>query len=117
MDTKLRAWWSFRQGLDGSLMGKTAREVLTWTGWSRSVAGASRYLTLFARSGLHRAAVDTEIAKLKSAIVKALSEGVKKGLTTTLPLAFGLLQSEGAIRSVRSCVHRASQIGGNLSKA
>jgi hypothetical protein len=172
MDSKLRAWWSFRQGLDGSLMGKTAREVLTRTGWSRSVAGASPYLTLFARAGLRRAEVDGEMAKLqihelpsargctyivpaddfalalkvgenfssktevaaarklgvtaaeiatlKSAIVKALSnepldpdalrtsvgnaarslgpEGVKKGLTTTLPLALGLLQSEGNIR-------------------
>src|SRR5580700_136800 len=65
MDTKLRAWWSFRQGLDGSLMGKTAREVLTRTGWSRSVAGASPYLALFARAGLRRAAVDAEMAKLQ----------------------------------------------------
>jgi hypothetical protein len=172
MDTKLRAWWSFRQGLDGSLMGRTAREVLSCTGWARSVAGASPYLALFARAGLRRAEVDTEmaklqihelpsargctyivpaedfplalkvgenfssktelatarklgvtdteIAKLKSAVLKALNnepldpdalrtsvgnaarslgpEGVKKGLTTTLPLALGLLQSEGAIR-------------------
>ena len=172
MDNKLRAWWSYRQGLDGSLMGKTAREVLTRTGWSRSVAGASPYLALFARDGLRRAEVDAEMAKLqihelpsargctyivpaedfalalavgenfspktevavarklgvtdaeivklKSAVAKALNkepldpdalrtavgnaarslgpEGVKKGLTTTLPLALGLLQSEGAIR-------------------
>jgi len=172
MDSKLRAWWSFRQGLDGSLLGKTAREVLNQTGWSRSVGGASPYLTLFARAGLRRAEVDAEMAKLqihelpsargctyvvpsddfalalkigenfssktevatarklgvtdaeitklKSAILRALStepldpdalktkvgsaarnlgpEGVKKGLTTTLPLALGLLQSEGAIR-------------------
>lgn len=172
MDTKLRAWWSHRQGLDGSLMGKTAREVLNQTGWSRSVGGASPYLTLFARAGLRRAEVDAEMAKLKihelpsargctyivpaehyalalkvgqnfsaktelatahklgvtdsevarlkAAILKTLDaepldpdalrgkvgnaarnlgpEGVKKGLATTLPLALGLLQSEGGIR-------------------
>lgn len=172
MDTKLQAWWSYRQGLDGSLMGKTAREVLTRTGWSRSVASASPYLALFARAGLRRAEVDAEmaklqihelpsargctyivpaddfalalkvgenfssksevatahklgvtdaeIAKLKSTILKALAkepldpdtlrtsvgnaarslgpEGAKKGLTTTLPLALRVMQSEGAIR-------------------
>ncbi len=172
MDTKLRAWWSYRQGLDGRLAGQSAREVLRQTGWSRSVGGASPYLTLFARAGLSRAAVDAELAKLeihelpsargctyavpaehyalalkvgqdfssktelatarklgvkdseveklKAAILKALGsgplepdalksavgnaarslgpEGVKKGLATTLPLALGLLQSGGDIR-------------------
>jgi hypothetical protein len=65
---------------------------------------------------------DAEIGKLRAAVVKALDagpldpdaiktkigtaarnlgpEGVKKGLTTTLPLALGLLQSEGMIRRV-----------------
>jgi hypothetical protein len=136
------------------------------------VGGASPYLTLFARAGLRRAAVDAEMAalkihelpsargctyivpaddfalalkvgenfsskteiatarklgvtdaevtKLKAAVLKALDagpldpdavrakvgnaarnlgpEGVKKGLTTTLPLALGVLQSEGEIR-------------------
>src|SRR5579862_7454744 len=62
MDPKLRAWWSHRQGLDGSLAGQSAREVLNRTGWSRSVGGASPYLTLFARAGLRRAAVDAELA-------------------------------------------------------
>src|SRR5580698_6225065 len=174
MDPKLRAWWSHRQGLDGSLAGHTAREVLNLTGWSRSVGGASPYLTLFARAGLRRATVDAELAsmkihelpaargctyvvpaeqyalalkvgqnfsakteiatakklgvtdaeveKLRAAVLKALDsepldtdairtkvgnaarnlgpEGVKKGLTTTLPLALGLLQSQGEIRRV-----------------
>lgn len=174
MDTKLQAWWSHRQGLDGSLTGQTAREVLQKTGWSRSVGGASPYLTLFARAGLRRQDIDTElakakihelpsargctyvipadhyslalkvgqnfsskteiatskklgvtdaeIAKLRAAVLKALDgepldpdalrskvgsaarnlgpEGVKKGLTTTLPLALGLLQSEGEIRRI-----------------
>jgi hypothetical protein len=38
MDAKIRAWWSHQQGLDGSLAGQTAREVLKQTGWSRSAA-------------------------------------------------------------------------------
>lgn len=174
MDAKLRAWWSHRQGLDGSLLGQSAREVLSKTGWSRSVGGASPYLTLFARAGLRREQVDAElagagihelpsargctyvvpaedyalalkvgqkfsakteiavakkfgvtdaeIAKLQTAIVKALESGpldpealrgkvggaarslgpeaAKKGVTTTLPLALGQLQSDGEIRRI-----------------
>jgi hypothetical protein len=172
-EEKLRAWWSHRQGLDGSLAGQTAAEVLARAGWARSVGGAAPYLTLFARAGLRRAAVDAalanveihelpcargctyvvpavdypvalaagvpfaddeikvarklgvtdaEIGKLRSAVFKALAEGpldpdalkkklggavrnlgpegVKKGLTTTLPVALGLLQSSGEIRRV-----------------
>jgi len=64
MDAKLRAWWSHRQGLDGRFMGQTARQVLNQTGWSRSVGGASPYLTLFARAGLRRAEVDAAMANL-----------------------------------------------------
>jgi hypothetical protein len=170
---RLRAWWSHRQGLDGSLQGKTAVEVLERSGWARSVGGVGPYLTLFSRGGIDRkkadAAVarlqihelpsargctyvvtkqdfalalkvgegfgdgdmkaaaklgvtDKEIRKLCNAVVKALArgtlspeeirdatgkasrslgeEGKKKGLTTTLPLALGKLQAEGAIRRV-----------------
>ena len=35
--TTLRAWWWHRQGLDGSLAGRTAAEVLEQAGWARSV--------------------------------------------------------------------------------
>lgn len=172
IDTKLRAYWSHRQGLDGRLSGRTACEVLAETGWARSVGGSSPYLTLFARSGIRRAEVDAELAKakihelpcargctyvtaaddfplalkvgqdfnakteiatarklgvqdaeigkLRAAIGKALKdgpldpdgvrervgsaarnlgpEGTKKGLSTTLPLALGLMQSAGEIR-------------------
>lgn len=62
---KLRAWWSYRQGLDGALTGRTAREVLTSTGWARSVGGSGPYLGLFARAGLSRSAVDQEAAALE----------------------------------------------------
>jgi hypothetical protein len=65
---------------------------------------------------------ETEIAKLRAAVVKALAtgpmepdelksklgnavrnlgpEGTKKGVTTTLPVALGMLQAEGEIRRV-----------------
>ena len=65
MDPKLRAWWSHRQGLDGSLAGRDAAEVLARTGWSRSVGGSGPYLTLFARAGLRRTAVDAALEKLE----------------------------------------------------
>jgi hypothetical protein len=171
--TKLRAWWFHRQGLDGSLAGRTAAEVLARTGWARSIGGAAPYLTLFSRAGLGRAEVDgalekleihelpsargctyvvpapdfplalaagqpfsddelkvarrlgvddKEIDKLCGAVRKALAadpldpdalrkktgdaarnlgpEGVKKGLTTTMPVALGLLQAAGEIRRI-----------------
>ena len=172
-DSKLRAWWSHRQGLDGSLREKKPAEILERAGWSRSVGGVGPYLTLFSRGGTSREAADAAIAKLVihelpaargctyvvpaadfalaltvgrefngdmkqaaklgvtekeidklcDAVVKALDdkgaldpdgireatgkasrslgeEGKKKGLTTTLPLALGRLQTEGRIRRV-----------------
>ncbi len=173
MDTaKLRAWWWQRQGLDGSLAGRSAAEVLERAGWARSVGGANPYLTLFARAEIGREAADAavasfdihelpsargctyvlpstdfalgltlaapydsdmaaarklgvtdkEIDRLSEKIVGALAkgplapeeirdavgaaarslgpEGKKKGLTTTLPLALGRLQTGGEIRRV-----------------
>jgi DNA glycosylase AlkZ-like len=61
--SKLRAWWSHRQGLDGSLAGKSAAEILGRTGWARSVGGVGPYLTLFSRAGLSRESVDADVAK------------------------------------------------------
>ena len=173
VDRKLRAWWSHKQGLDASLAGHSAADVLARTGWARSVAGAGPYFTLFARAGLRRAEVDSalarieihelpsargctyvlpaadyalglkvgqwfrepemktarrlgvtdgEIDRLKAAVLGALDcdildpeglkdavgdaarslgpEGVKKGITTTLPVALGQLQAEGEIRRI-----------------
>ncbi|GAA1965008.1 DNA glycosylase AlkZ-like family protein [Amycolatopsis minnesotensis] len=175
LDT-LRAWWSHRQGLDGSLTGSSPEEVLSRTGWARSVGGCSPYLGLYARAGLDREVVDKavanldvhelpsargctyilpkadfalglavgagapegelamaskhlgvttkEITRLCDSVVSALeaapepldaaglrdvigdevrnlgAEGKKRGQTTTLPLALGLLQSHGRIRRV-----------------
>ena len=64
-ESKLRAWWSHRQGLDGSLDGKPPAEVLERTGWARSVGGVGPYLTLFARAGITREAADAAVAKLE----------------------------------------------------
>ena len=169
---KLRAWWWHRQGLDGSLQRKTPAEILERTGWARSVAGVGPYLTLFARVGVGRQAVDDAVARLEihelpsargctyvlpacdfalglkagegfdsamrtaekigvtqkeidrlcEAVLKALAKGPldpeeirgatgnasrslgeagkKKGMTTTLPIALGRLQSSGEIRRV-----------------
>lgn len=170
---KLQAWWACKQGLDGSLAGRTAHEVLDRTGWARSVGGAGPYLTLFSRAGITREAADAAAAKLdihelpsargctyvvpaadfalalraghgfndgdmRTAaklgvtaaeidrlclkVIDALSggpkdpeaireaaggavrnlgeAGKKKGLTTTLPVAIGKLQSAGEIRRV-----------------
>jgi hypothetical protein len=169
----LRAWWWHRQGLDGALGGAAPATVLATTGWARSAGGATPYLSLFARAGTGRAAVDADVADLAiyelpaargcayvvpeadfglalqvgrhapeaeaalaerlgvprreldelcDAVVTALAggpldpaalkdvlgpavrnlgeEGRKKGLSTTLPVALGLLQAAGEIRRV-----------------
>ncbi len=170
--SKLRAWWANRQGLDGSLAGRSAPEVLGQSGWARSVGGVGPYLTLFSRAGLSRESVDADVArnvicelpsarrctyvlpasdfalgllvgqpfstdmktaeklgvtvkeidKLCDAIIGALektpldpdglreatgkavrnlgAEGKKKGITTTLPVALGKLQTTGEIRRI-----------------
>jgi hypothetical protein len=175
MDEKLRAWWSHKQGLDGSLAGAPPSEVLARSGWSRSVGGSGPYLTLFARAGTSREEADAAVAALDihelpsargctyvlpaddfavaltvsqgfaddaqiatarkylgvtddevdslgeavvatladkaldpAALKKALGENVrnlgdegkKRGVTTTLPLALGKLQTAGRIRRV-----------------
>ena len=40
-ETKVRAWWAHRQGMDGSLAGGSAAEILQVTGWARSVGGVN----------------------------------------------------------------------------
>jgi hypothetical protein len=66
MDVKnLRAWWSCRQGLDGSLGKASPVEVLARSGWARSVGGAGPYLTLHARAGIGRERADAAAAKLE----------------------------------------------------
>lgn len=171
----IRAWWAQRQGLDGSLVGASAADVLERAGWQRSLGGVGTYLSFFARAGLSRAAVeaavagqaiqelpstrgcmyavpashfavalrlgqgkgefseislakkhfgvtDAELDRLCAQTLDALSgqsleprvlkeavrgavrdfgpEGVKRGVTSTLPLALGKLEALGEIRRV-----------------
>lgn len=170
----LRAYWSHRQGLDGSLAGATSADVLDRVGWARSVGGTTPYLTLFSRAGIRREQADADVAALRihelpsardctyvlpatdfalapvvgggasstselrvaeklgvtraeidalaDEVVGVLSdgdadpaglrkslgdkvrglgdEGKKKGVTTTLPLALGVLQAQSRIRRV-----------------
>jgi hypothetical protein len=63
--SKLRAWYAHRQGLDGSLEGKSSADVLQRAGWARSVGGVSPYLTLFSRAGITREQADADAAKLR----------------------------------------------------
>jgi hypothetical protein len=64
LETRLRAWWWHRQGLDGSLRGARPAEVLERAGWARSVGGAGPYLTLFARAGIGREDAEAAAAQL-----------------------------------------------------
>ncbi len=61
---QLSSWWWRRQGLDGSAVGLSAAEVLSRTGWARSVGGAGPYLSLYARAGLIRPGLDQAVASL-----------------------------------------------------
>jgi hypothetical protein len=94
MDTnRLRAWWWVKQGLDGSLAGRPAAEVLERCGWMRSVGGAGPYIGLYARAGLSRADVDAAAAALQ---VHELPSA--RGCTYVLPrahFALGLQMGQG----------------------
>lgn len=97
---KLRAWYSHRQGLDGSLEGKSASEVLKRAGWARSVGGVSPYLTLFSRAGITREQADSDAAKLK---IYELPSA--RGCTYVLPaedFALGLAAGQGLQGEMRT---------------
>lgn len=163
-----------RQGLSGDARGATAAAALERSGWSRSVASASPYLGVRARTGGSRTSVDAEVAdvrihelpaargctyivpeshyavaltvgrnasrtdatvarkhfgyddaehgRLCEGVERALQsgpkdpaelraelgdlvrsfgeEGKKRGVTTSLPIALGVLQTEGRIRRI-----------------
>ncbi len=72
IDDRLRAWWSYLQGLDGRLAGFPAADILNATGWARSVGSVCPYVTLHSRGGVTRAEADkavkaTAILELPSA--------------------------------------------------
>jgi hypothetical protein len=90
---RLWAWWWSRQGLDGSLKGSTPQEALVRSGWSRSVGGASPYISIFARTGSTMAEVDKAVAN--SQILELPSA---RGCTHVLPkedFALGLRVAQG----------------------
>ena len=62
---KLLAWWSHRQGLDGRLATRSPANVLSETGWARSVGGTNPYFALFARAGITRETADAAVAALE----------------------------------------------------
>jgi len=91
--SKLRAWYAHSQGLDGSLEGKSAAEVLQRAGWARSVGGVSPYLALFARAGISREQADAAAQKLQ---IYELPSA--RGCTYVLPasdFALGLAAGQG----------------------
>ncbi len=63
--SRVRAWWSHRQALDGRLNGRPAAEILRLTGWTRSVGGANPYLAFFARGAIGRQEADNALANLE----------------------------------------------------
>ncbi|MGH9887264.1 MAG: DNA glycosylase AlkZ-like family protein, partial [bacterium] len=92
-ESKLRAWWAHRQGLDGSLRGKTPAELLERAGWARSVGGVGPYVSLFARAGTSRADADAAVSKLQIHELPAA-----RGCTYVLPAsdyALALTLSQG----------------------
>lgn len=92
VESRLRAWRWSRQGLDGSLKGKSAAAVLERSGWARSVGGAGPYLTLHARAGISREAADAAAAALEIHELPAA-----RGCTYVLPAAdFALGLKAGA---------------------
>ncbi|MBM3274796.1 MAG: winged helix DNA-binding domain-containing protein [Candidatus Sericytochromatia bacterium] len=99
-DRELRAWWAARQGLDGSLAGKSPAEALVQSGWSRSVGGCGPYLTLYSRARTAREAVDAAVASLQ---IHELPSA--RGCTYVLPaedfaLGLKLGQSDNDMRVV-----------------
>ncbi len=99
---KLRAWWWHRQGLDGSLRGRTPAAILERSGWARSVAGVGPYLTLFARCGVGREAADAAVAKLD---IHELPSA--RGCTYVLPrsdFGLGLKVGEGFDQTMRTAL-------------
>src|SRR3982751_6312697 len=90
---RIQAWWAHRQGLDGSLHGKSAAEVLERSGWARSVGGVGPYLTLFSRAGVSRTDADAAVASLE---IHELPSA--RGCTHVLPrsdFALGLKVGQG----------------------
>lgn len=57
----LRQWRAHRQGLSADSKASNPREILSASGWTRSVGGMTPYLTLFSRAGIYRAEADRAV--------------------------------------------------------
>lgn len=64
MNTKLRAYWAYKQGLLNESTDSN-RQVLAKTGWSRSVGGHNPYITLFARNRTTKEQADKDSQALE----------------------------------------------------
>ena len=108
----LRAWWAHRQGLDGAYEGKPAAEVLAKTGWARSVGGSAPYLTLFARAGLSREAIDKAVENVEICELPAA-----RGCTYVVPAAdFALALKVGEGFSTTQELKQACKLGATLAE-
>ena len=105
-ETKLRAWWFHRQGLDGSFRGKNPSEVLDRAGWARSVGGVGPYLTLFARARTSREAADAAAANLQIHELPAA-----RGCTYVLPAADFALGLKAGEEFAEAPMKTASKLG------
>ena len=90
--TQLRCWWWWRQGLDGTLKGKSAAQALQQSGWARSVGSANPYLAIYSRTGLSRQDIDEsagrlDIHELPSA--RGCTSGIVETCTTAVGAATG----------------------------
>src|SRR4051794_4259533 len=103
-ESKRRAWWSHKQGLDGRLAGAKPAEVLQTSGWARSVGGSAPYMTLFSRAGVRRAEADRAVA---AAEIHELPSA--RGCTYVLPakdFALGLTVAQQFAESEVKVAHK-----------
>ncbi len=108
----LRAWWAHRQGLDGAYEGNSAAAVLAKTGWARSVGGAAPYLTLFARAGLSREAVDQAVADVAICELPSV-----RGCTYVVPAAdFALALKLGEGFGTAQELKQACKLGATVAE-
>jgi hypothetical protein len=108
-DAKLQGWRWRKQGLDGSLAGKTAAQVLAHAGWARSVGGVGPYLTLFARAGIGRETADAAVAALEIGELPSA-----RGCTYVLPaedFALGLTVGGGNNGDLRTAEKLGAEPG------
>jgi hypothetical protein len=105
-ESKLRAWWWSRQGLDGSLRGATPAAILDRAGWARSVGGVGPYLSLFARGGTTREAADAAVSQLE---IHELPSA--RGCTYVLPAADYALALTLADAFGQSDINTATKLG------